>query len=102
MARLLLLLFPAVVFADNYPRQPGIDAQHYIFRVTLTDASSEIAAQSTAILRFVQGGVAQVSLDLASPKDGKGMLVAEVTSAGAPVPYTHTGDRLTITLSSAP
>jgi aminopeptidase N len=89
-------------FADNYPRQPGIDAQHYIFRVTLSDDTDEIDAQSTAILRFVQPGVTQVALDLASPKDGKGMLVSEVTMDGTPVRFTHTDDRLGIALEAAP
>ena len=30
---------PAV--ADNYPRQPSIDIQHYVFRVTLTDENDQ-------------------------------------------------------------
>jgi aminopeptidase N len=95
--RLLVFLVPLLIFADSYPRQPGVDVQHYIFRVTLSDESSEIAAQSTAVIRFVQDGVAQVSLDLAA-----GMKVREVTSAGAAVRFTHADDRLTIALPAAP
>jgi len=96
----LLATLPAA--ADDYPRQPSIDAQHYVFRIALTDDSEEITAEATATLRFVQAGVTRVSLDLASPRDGKGMSVTEVTSAGAPIPYTHMGDRLTVTLAPAP
>jgi aminopeptidase N len=95
--RLLAFFLPLLVFADNYPRQPGIDVQHYIFRVTLTDDSDEVAAQSTAVIRFVRDGITQVSLDLAAP-----MQVSEVTSAGAPMRYTHADDRLTIALPVAP
>ena len=29
--------------ADNYPRKPDVDALHYTFRLTLRDASDEIA-----------------------------------------------------------
>jgi aminopeptidase N len=95
--RLLVFLAPLLLYADNYPRQPGIDVQHYVFRITLSDQSNEIAAQSTAIIRFVRDGVTQVALDLAAP-----MKVSDVTSAGAAVRYTHAADRLTITLSAAP
>jgi aminopeptidase N len=95
--RALFLLVPTLVFADNYPRQPGIDMQHYTFRVTLADDSNEIQGQSTARIRFVQDGVTQVSLDLALT-----MKVSEVTSGGAPVRYTHTDDRVTISLPSRP
>jgi hypothetical protein len=42
--------------ADTYPRQPQVDAQHYIFRLTLlTDDSSanqnEIQGEATVTLR---------------------------------------------------
>jgi len=95
--RALLLLVPALVFADNYPRQLGIDAQHYTFRVTLADNSNEIQGQSTARIRFVQDGVTQLWLDLAL-----GMKVSEVTSGGAQLRYTHADDRLAIALSAPP
>ena len=96
------LLFAVCACADNYPRQPGIDAQHYIFRVTLSDDSDQIAAQSTAVFRFVQEGVRQIGLDLAAVRDGKGMSVAEVTVGGAPAHFSHTGDRLSIEMAAPP
>jgi aminopeptidase N len=92
----------SLAFADDYPRQPGIDALHYIFRVTLTDASDAVSCESTAELEFVRGGVARFWLDLASPRYGKGMSVTSVVSGAAPVPYEHSGDRLIITLPAAP
>lgn len=97
-----LVVCCSLALADNYPRQPGIDAQHYIFRVALSDKSGEVAGEATVDLRFMSEGVTQFALDLTSVKDGKGMKVSEVTSAGAPVKFAHAGDRLTVTLPAAP
>ena len=100
--RFALVLCASLAFADNYPRQPAIDAQHYTFRITLTDASDEVAGEATVDLRFLQSGVTQVVLDLTSLKDGKGMTVASVSSRGTALNFQHSSDRLTITLDSAP
>ena len=97
-----LLLCASLAFADSYPRQPAIDAQHYVFRIALTDANDEIAGETTVDLRFLEPGVTQVFLDLTSLHDGKGMRVAAVSSHGAPLPFRHAVDRLAITLDSAP
>jgi len=91
---------PAI--ADNYPRQPDIDVQHYVFRVTLNDDNDEIAGETTATIRFVKGGVAKLALDLTSAANGKGMAVSEVTVDGAAVQFQHQSDRLAIALASAP
>jgi hypothetical protein len=88
--------------ADNYPRQLGVDVQHYIFRVTLNDDNDEIAGEATAALKFVKDGVTEVALDLTSPSGGKGMTVSEITSAGSPLRYVHEADRLKIALPSTP
>jgi aminopeptidase N len=99
--RLLIpfVLTASLALADNYPRQPGIDAQHYIFRITLSDQSDEINGTATVDLRFVQAGVTAAVLDLTSVNAGKGMTVTEVSSGGLNVPYTHTANRLTIRFS---
>src|SRR5271157_4334959 len=97
-----LALCAPQIFADTYPRQPGIDAQHYVFRVTLNDDNDEIVGETTADLRFVKDGVTEFALDLASPANGKGMTVSGVTSGGAAVQYVHRADRLVVTLASAP
>ena len=91
----LLLLFGlcAALSADTYPRQPGIDVQHYVFRVTLSDDSDEISGETTITIRFVKDGVTQVALDL-----GSAMTVSEVGS----YPFRHDADRLIITLNLAP
>ena len=97
-----LCLCATQAIADNYPRQPGIDVQHYIFRVTLNDDNDEIAGETTAALKFVRDGVTEVALDLTSASEGKGMTVTEVTSGNAALKYAHDGDRLRIRLPTAP
>jgi len=52
-----LALCAPQIFADTYPRQPGIDAQHYVFRVTLNDDNDEIVGETTVDLRLVKDGV---------------------------------------------
>src|SRR5262245_11987785 len=80
------LTFAPPAVADNYPRQPGVDVVHYVFRLSLSDDNNEIIGESTAEIRFVRNDVSEVSLDLASASNGKGMTVAEVTAAGKAVP----------------
>jgi len=100
------VIFAALVtvraYADNYPRQPAIDALHYAFHVTLSDVTDEISAQTTAEVRFQSGGTRQLVLDLATPTQGKGMTVTSVECPGATCRFEHARDRLTITLSEAP
>ncbi len=86
--------------ADTYPRQPGVDARHYVFRLTLlTSETNDIQGEATATFRVLTAGLREVALDLATPRaDGKGMTVATVTSQAGPVPFTHRENRLRLTL----
>src|SRR6476661_190496 len=93
MRAFLLFGLCAALWADTYPRQPGIDVEHYVFRVTLNDDSDEIAGETTVTVRFVKDGVTQFALDL-----GSAMTVSEVGSDR----FRHDGDRLIIELNSAP
>ena len=105
LAAAVALATPWPAAADTYPRQPGVDIQHYVFRLTLTDASDEIQGDATVDVRFVQSGVAAFELDLvnaAGRTDGRGMTVTGVTSDGAPVAFTHAGDRLRLMLAAPP
>lgn len=68
-ARSLLFLFvlcarPAA--GDTYPRQMGVDAQHYVYRLTLRDDADEIVGEATAQLLLLEDGVTDLTLDLAS------------------------------------
>jgi len=43
MAAVVVLSATApAAFADTYPRQPGVDAWHYVFRLEISDASPAI------------------------------------------------------------
>ncbi len=89
--------------ADTYPRQPGIDVLHYVFRLSLMPgANQEIAGETTVGVRVVAANISTVTLDLASPRDGKGMAVASVTSGADALQFTHTGDKLTVTFAEPP
>jgi len=104
-----LILATARARADTYPRQSGIDAEHYVFRLTLlTSDSNDIQGDATVRLRItgacspgLQGcpPLKEVLLDLTSATpDGKGMTVTRVTSSGQPVSFTHQQNRLTLPL----
>jgi len=86
--------------ADTYPRQPGIDARHYIFRLTLlTSDSDEVQAEATVTVRIVIPGTREAVLDLTSTTaDGKGMTVTSVASSGHAVPFDHRDNRLHLPL----
>ena len=86
--------------ADTYPRQPGVDAFHYVFRLELSDASPEITGEATVDFAFTRDGVDKVSLDFASVANGKGMTVTAVTSGGQPVRYVHQNNVLTLPLAA--
>lgn len=85
------------LLADTYPRQPGIHARHYVFRITLSDDTDQIAGEATVTFQFLKDGVGQVSLDLAPS-----MTVTEVTSGGRAAKFTHPSDHLVIALDSPP
>ena len=95
-----LSLLAAPALADTYPRQPGIDALNYVFRVTLSDDTDEIVGEATIDLRFIKGSLTEFTVDLASTNGGKGMTVAEVHSGGTALRFTHRADLLRITLGS--
>lgn len=104
---LVMLLVPALAGADTYPRQTGVDAVHYVFRLGLGDASDEITGETTITIKFVVDGVPDVTLDLASVSGGRGMTVQTVRRGGpvdVPGPasdalmFTHAANRLKVIL----
>jgi aminopeptidase N len=97
---LLCLAWTALLNADTYPRQPDVDAIHYAFSLELGDGSPEIAGSAAIELRFVKDGVTSFELDLASPGNGKGMTVTEVSSNAGAVSFTHQASRLHVTMST--
>ena len=85
---------------DTYPRQPGVKVQHYVFALTLSDSTDEIAGEATVTIHFMKDGLTSFFLDLASAANGKGMTVVGVTSDGKAAGYTHEKNRLTIRLGA--
>ena len=87
---------------DTYVRQP-VDIEHYHFAIQLSDTTDRIVAAAAVRLRLLTGDVRTVTLDLSSvtaERKGRGMQVSTVSRAGRTLPFTHTGDRLVITLDS--
>src|SRR5215469_277184 len=93
-----LLALPVFLYADTYPRQPGVDVQHYRFAITLSDDADSITGETTVTVRFLQDGLSEWALDLATPANGKGMTVSEVQSGTTAVAFKHASDRLRISL----
>ena len=89
--------------ADTYPRQPDVDAQHYVFRLTLlTTDANDIQGEATATVKVLKAGVPALWLDLTSATpDGKGMTVTGVTAAGRAVAFSHQDNRLRLPLPAA-
>lgn len=90
---------------DTYPKNPGIDALNYAFRIELTDSSDALRGEMTMDLRFVSPDVRAVRLDLVNRStalDGKGMTVSAVLLDGEPVPFTHEHDELRVPLPTPP
>jgi aminopeptidase N len=87
-------------YSDTYPRQKGIDVLHYNFRVTLYDDTDEIEGVASIDVQFLEAGLKELTLDLASQASGKGMLVTNVTSQDKPVTFEHKNDRLRLQLAA--
>lgn len=79
--------------ADTYPRQNGVDIEHYRFAVELSDALDEIRGETRVDVRFLAGGVSAFELDLAM-----GMTVDGVIG----YPFTHSDGRLRIRFDTPP
>ena len=96
----LALCIP-VATADQYPRQPGIDVRHYVFRLELRNGTNAIRGEAEINLLFRADGVEEVFLDFVGVKAGAatGMRVSAVADdSGAGLDFAHEGDRLRIRL----
>jgi aminopeptidase N len=102
-AVLAIAVAAANAYADTYPRQAGVDAHHYVFRLTIADDSPAITGEATAEFRLTAGGIREIVLDLTSPyENGRGMTVTDVASGGRPVAFIHKDDRLVLPLPAPP
>src|SRR5262249_39464472 len=55
------------LFADTYPRQPGIKIAHYTFDVILSDSTDEITMKETVDVDLLNAGITGIDLDLCGP-----------------------------------
>ncbi len=96
-------LSSAGICADTYVRQPGVDAQHYAFNLTLlTSDSNEITGEAVVRLKVVKPETREALLDFATPMpEGKGMTVTTVSRDGKNVTFTHTDNHLRLPLDGA-
>ena len=104
IARLLLsaALSATAHATDPYVRQPGIDAVHYAFQLSLNDSTDRIEGTASVDIRFAQPGVRSFWLDLASVAADKGMMVLDVSQNGTSLKFDHSGDKLLLTLGDVP
>jgi len=88
--------------ADQYPRQPGIDVERYVFRLELRDGAREILGEADIHLVFKADEVGEVLLDLVGTKGGAtgGMVVTSVADGSGSLGYIHDADRLRVKLGT--
>jgi aminopeptidase N len=98
------LLLPIFSYADTYPKNLGIDIQHYQFKLWLSDRNDSIHSETTVVLNFKKAGIHQIRLDLtnvSSELQGKGMMVASIISNGKMLSFSHRSDELLIVVPAS-
>jgi len=91
MGKFALLLVTLASWADTYPRQAGVDVEHYVFQIALSDLTNEIRGEARVDFRV--SGARELYLDF-----GAGMMVDGVASGSTALAYEHRGGRLRIML----
>lgn len=99
---LALTVFVTIAQArDPYPRQDGLDIEHYVFRVELNDTTDRISGEAYITIRFTKP-VPSFFLDLAGPgPDGSGMTVRSVYAGEQVLRFSQSDDRVMITLAKS-
>jgi len=91
----------STAYTDNYPKNPGIDVEGYVFELELNDENNIVEGKTTVNARFLSAGQTMLRLDLIQKSEaleGKGMTVEEVVFDGDNVQFEHRDDQLFITL----
>jgi len=108
LAVAVIALAAANCHADGFPRQDGVDAQHYTWSLTLHDEDDVFTGVATAELLIKQPNLKEVWLDLLSEANGRGMKVSGVTlgtpgnTPPTPVAFMHEANVLRIPLPESP
>ncbi len=96
----LLLHYSVVQARDSYPVNAAIDVQHYSFALKIGNNSDEIEGTANVSIRFLADNINDFSLDLVGKKaDNTGMEVLAVSQNHVPISFTHTNDRINISVS---
>ncbi len=102
MRKLICLVFLFASFASNatdpYPKNEGIDVQHYRFQLELNDSTNIISGHATLIL-LIKKVISEFELDLTNQNSkGEGMQVNQILLNGSPLQFAHQNDRIKIIL----
>ncbi|MBV8856829.1 MAG: M1 family peptidase [Acidobacteria bacterium] len=89
---LLLCLFAHAAARDDYPRQPGLDAQQYRIRLSIGDTGDEISAETEIVFAVRADNVREVALDFPE------LTVDGVSEQGHAAKFTRDGGRLRVVL----
>jgi aminopeptidase N len=106
MIRPLFLVLAAATTAsvvDDYPKNPHIDIERYVFDLTLNDTNDRVVGSATIVARFLADSITTLRLDLISAgydSAGRGMTVSHVTSGGRALAFTHADDVLLVSIPS--
>ena len=103
MVRSLLAAFAVAVLPpiDDYPKNPNIDIERYVFDLTLNDVNDSLLGSATIMARFLADGITSLRLDLMNAgfdSTGRGMTVSHVTTGGQVLDFTHADDVLLVTI----
>jgi hypothetical protein len=95
---LVLLLLPMAHLFSQTNNQNSIDIRHYEFNISVNDNNDVI--EGIAIIQFLATEpVKNILLDLGSIRaDGKGMKVISVSTESTGLAFSHSNDKLNITL----
>ena len=96
-----LFLFIVELYADNYPKNPGIDILHYRFELILSDSEDVIKGNCSINILFKEESIKEIRLDLINKNnsmEGKGMQVSGVSMKDQSLKYNHRNNLLTIFL----
>jgi len=95
---------PTLAPFDTYPKNPGIDALNYAFRIEVADSTDAISGELTLDFRVLSADVRTLRLDLVdagAASEAKGMRVASVTLDGVAVRFTHADSVLLVPLGGS-
>ena len=98
--KIFTLSFISFLLSTGIYAQPekAIDVLHYRFQIELSDASDNISGRAELKIRFLKP-TNQITLDLGSLTDGKGMTVLSITENDKVIDAIHEEGHLNLQLS---